>query len=402
MRKKSSQKSICSFFFSIFAASIKIYLMASNKTNILIDLAYIHFKPTSAISTQLYAGRLVQGFEAGSVFHPVVLVTRGMEDYIDELAGFETDKLVIECNAKKTVSVKLDRLFGVIPFEKELERRQIKVVLNNEFRPHSYLYPKKYRQHIIVHDLIAARKPLYKMEFYYPLMLRWAMKRVPYVISISETTRKDLRAWCGRDSDVVYNSIPFDFKIQEQPVSELLGRRYILDVNRFDYYKNTETLIKAFFLLKDRLPQHILYLKGYLKGEYVNGLQAMTDQMGIHDRVVFDTSYRNEGEMRWLYTHADLFVTPSLQEGFGYTPIEAAVLKTPVLISNINTLLEVTQGKLKSFDPHHTEQLAAMMLQMLNNPPTAEELSAIADFYLKEYSLEKQIERLTSLILSHL
>ena len=106
--------------------------------------------------------------------------------------------------------------------------------------------------------------------------------------------------------------------------------------------------------------------------------------------------------MRWLYTHADLFVTPSLKEGFGYTPIEAAVLKTPVLVSDIPTLREVTQGKLETFDPHSPEELAEKMLKMIANPPSEKEKDDIAMFFLKEYSLEKQIEQFTKVILKNI
>lgn len=125
-------------------------------------------------------------------------------------------------------------------------------------------------------------------------------------------------------------------------------------------------------------------------------------QMHLEDRTIIDTSMRTEGEMRWLYTHADLFVTPSLKEGFGYTPIEAAVLKTPVLVSDIPTLREVTQGKLETFDPHLPEELAEKMLKMIANPPSEKEKDDIAMFFLKEYSLEKQIEQFTKVILKNI
>ena len=230
-----------------------------------------------------------------------------------------------------------------------------------------------------------------------------AAKNVPYFITISQITKKDFKEWSSRDSTVIYNSIPFDFTIEEVPVTMVIGKRYILDVNRFDEHKNAESLIRALFLLKDKIP-HILYLKGYAykDGIKINELKALISELGIEDRVIIDTSYRSEGEMRWLYTHADLFVTPSLEEGFGYTPIEAAVLKTPVLISDIPVLKEVTQGKIESFNPHSPEELAEKITRIISNPPSDEERTALSDFYLKEYSLEKQIERFTEVIMHNI
>ncbi len=227
-----------------------------------------------------------------------------------------------------------------------------------------------------------------------------ATTRVPHLISISQSTRKDVLKFAHHDSDVVYNCIPFDFQVEEISVPEINGKPFILDVNRFQEYKNAQLLIRALSLLKDQIP-HLLYFKG-IKTENYTYLEKLSKELGIENRVIFDVSYRSEGEMRYLYTHANLFVTPSLAEGFGYTPIEAAVLKTPVLVSDIPTLREVTQDRLETFDPHSPEELAGKMLNIISAPPSNETLESIADFYLKEYSQERQIERLTEVIMHNL
>ena len=216
-------------------------------------------------------------------------------------------------------------------------------------------------------------------------MLRWKAYKVPYLISISQSTRKLLKKWSGRNSKVIYNSIPFDFQVAESPIAVLQAKKYILDVNRFDKYKNQQALIKAFHILQDKIP-HILYLKGYSCNDDINELRSLIAELGLENRVILDTSYRSEGELLWLYRNADLFVASSLEEGFGYTPIEAAVLKLPVLVSNIPALREVTQGKLEFFNPHSPEELAEKMQHILSAPPSSDALEAISSFYKKEYS----------------
>lgn len=371
------------------------------KKNLLIDLSYIKTVPTGAVSVYIYAGRLIKGFEEGSVFHPIVLTAKGMEEYIDSLAGFEVEKIVISDDGKVTFSRKLDRLLGFVPFEEQLRNKQISVVLSPEFTPYSYSFPKKYKHHLVVHDLIRIHRPRGKGVFYYSLMLRWKVYRVPYLISISQSTRKLLKKWSGCNSKVIYNSIPFDFKVGEIPIAELQGKKYILDVNRFDRYKNQQALIKAFHILQDKIP-HILYLKGYSCNDDINELRSLIAELGLEDRVIMDTSHRSEGELLWLYRNADLFVTPSLEEGFSYTPIEAAVLKIPVLVSDIPTLREVTQGKLELFNPHSPEELAEKMQRIISAPPSSDALEAISTFYKKEYSLETQIARLTEYLLHNM
>ena len=102
--------------------------------------------------------------------------------------------------------------------------------------------------------------------------------------------------------------------------------------------------------------------------------------------------------MRYLYSHADLFVSPSLKEGFGWTPIEAAILKTPVLVSDIVVLKEVTCGKIPTFDPHSPDDLAEHSQEILDNPPGERERTELADFFLDKYSLKNQIAQLEAII----
>lgn len=219
------------------------------------------------------------------------------------------------------------------------------------------------------------------------------IRKYPYVISISKVTRDELLRIDGKASDVAYNSIPFDFKIQEQSVEIACEKKYILDVNRFEQYKNAEVLIRALDLLKNDIP-HVLYLKGGPEHEKeCQRLEQLVVELGLENRVIFDKKFRTEGELHYLYTHADLFVSPSLREGFGWTPIEAAIHKTPVLVSNIEVLQEITCGKTPTFDPQSPEDLAKHILEILNNPPSEQERIEIAEFYLNRYSLEKQIER---------
>ena len=85
--------------------------------------------------------------------------------------------------------------------------------------------------------------------------------------------------------------------------------------------------------------------------------------------------------MRYLYTHADLFVSPSLKEGFGWTPIEAVIMKTPTIVSDISVFKEVTCGKIPMFNPYSPDNLAIHMKDMLTNPPSEKAKTSLASFF---------------------
>jgi glycosyltransferase involved in cell wall biosynthesis len=204
----------------------------------------------------------------------------------------------------------------------------------------------------------------------------------------------------GVDSFVIYNSIPFDFSVNEQPVDTVNGKRFILDVNRFNRYKNAEILIRSFNQIKNEIP-HLLYLKGNkLNPAGYDFLKTLVSELKLENRVILDDSYRSKEEMRYLYRHADLFVSPSLKEGFGWTPIEAAILKTPVLISNIDVLMEVTCNKLPNFNPRSSNELSKKVLELLKNPPEKEEREKLAMFYLRKYSLKNQIDKMVKVFMA--
>ena len=372
------------------------------KINVLVDFSYTTFVAEGAVSVHIYVGRLLAGLANSDILNPIVLSWPGTEDYIDSLAGFKTEKIVIDSKNSVRISRKVDRFLGLIPFEEELKAKHIDIVITPQFSPYMFFYPKKYHQILVVHDLIMAHSFLKEKRYYHPFMQWLAAKRVPHIISISQYTRKDLMQYSGRDSTVIHNSIPFDFQVSEQPIEETQGQRFILNVNHFSGHKNHNTLIQALNILRNEIP-HKLYLKGYKPRENnIEELKVLVTQLGLEDRVTIDTSNRSEAEMRWLYTHADLFVTPSVIEGFGWTPIEAAVLKTPVLVSDIPALREVTCGRIETFDPHSPKQLAEKILNKISSPDSDDKLEELSQFFLEEYSLDTQIRQFTDVILKAL
>ena len=376
------------------------------KYHLLIDCSFFKELVSSNLSLELYTGRLLQGFRNSDVFDLSVIVWKGFELRIDELAGYDVPKIIIDGHHYVTPWPVVDRLLGVVSsgLIKELQEQKIDIVL----MPYHFLcrlyFPQRFHQYVIVHDLDLYS--YFKDKWGICKYLVWRnyhhllLHKTSNFISISEATRQDLKRKDGTNSIVVHNSIPFDFAIMEEPVKEVEGRPYILDVNRFSKNKNTETLIRAFSLLKNRIP-HYLYLKGdnYYQ---IDELQDLVKMLDVGDRVIFDRTFRTESEMRYLYAHADLFVSPSLVEGFGWTPIEAAIMKVPVIVSEIDVLKEVTCGKVPTFDPYSPKELAEKMLTILKNPPKIEAREELSRFYQEKYSLKRQIDSLTELFLQRL
>lgn len=372
------------------------------KYNLLIDCSFSKETKEAPSSLEIYTGRLLQGLRNNETFNITVLMRKDMVEYWERLAGYSLDKIILDKQTKVTPSAKIDRIFRLIPFKKELQQKRIDIVLLPYFTRGLFLYPKKYCQHVVVHDLFYLDTNMnFICNWLFRIQDKLIFHKLKHVITISKGTQKLLKEKEGKDSDIIYNSIPSYTKIEEILIPEIKNKKYILDVNRFTKGKNAEVLIKAFSIIKDNIP-HFLYLKGLCPNNgYIIHLKQLAKTLNIDDRILFDTSEKSDGEMKYLYKHADLFVTPSLKEGFGYTPIEAAILGTPVLISNIDVLKEVTCCKFPSFDPSNPLKLADLILNTIQTPPTEEERIQISLFFQKKYSLEQQINEFSKLLLNH-
>ena len=107
----------------------------------------------------------------------------------------------------------------------------------------------------------------------------------------------------------------------------------------------------------------------------------------------------SDSELRYLYEHATLFVTPSTHEGFGYTPIEAAMCECPVVSSKCEALPETTRGLLNYYEPACDEQaLANKIIEVLHSKPAASKLKKIAEEYRFAYSPELQYNHIFNMM----
>ena len=375
------------------------------KQNLLIDCTYIRKRLRAEDSLVIYAGRLIQGLLRYGHYSIHVLLWREKEDILDSLAGQAFEKIVLDHDdVPLRYYTTYYRMLGILPprLKEELSRRKITKVIQPSHYLSFFHYTRPFEHYVVLHDLFYYdynREARGKLSYFkWTLRDRMFLRRYKYIITISNAVHDELLEHIGKESLVLHNSLAFDFDIPEETVEAVRGKKYILDINSFQKRKNTAMMIRALALLKDSIP-HVLYLKGN-HYDVVNrpALEELVSELGLEDRVIIDIAFRTEGEIRYLYTHADLFISPSLKEGFGWTPVEAAILKTPVLVSDLEVFREITCGRIPTFDPHSPEDLAAHILEILNDPPSGEEKTELAGFFLEQYSLKKQIERLEEIL----
>lgn len=160
-------------------------------------------------------------------------------------------------------------------------------------------------------------------------------------------------------------------------------RPYVLSVNSLRVHKNILTLIRAFARIEDQV-DHWLVLVGSGDPRGNDAVNRELRNLGV--RKVVQTGYVSEAQRNDLYRNAALFVSPSLHEGFGMTPVEAALYGVPVLTTRETSLPEVTRELLEYYEPATDDVvLSRRMMEMLAQPPDQVRLDAIRSEYAKAY-----------------
>jgi glycosyltransferase involved in cell wall biosynthesis len=118
-----------------------------------------------------------------------------------------------------------------------------------------------------------------------------------------------------------------------------VGGRFFLFVGALEPRKNITFLLDVFRKHVASHPNDRLVLCGPPGWNNAEILQAI-ESFQPADRLV-RLSYVSDAELRWLYRNASCLLMPSLYEGFGLPPLEAAALGTPSLVSDGGSLPEV-------------------------------------------------------------
>ena len=213
------------------------------------------------------------------------------------------------------------------------------------------------------------------------------VKKTAFFIVPSEYVKKDLLInYQGVEEEKV-TVLPNPIYIDNSDLSEYnVERKYILSVNSILPHKNMITLLKAFFYIMDDI-EHNLILVGK-KSEYLDSeIIEYIEKIG-KDRLKI-TGYISNSKRNYLYKNASLFVSSSLHEGFGMTPIEAALFEIPVITTLMTSIPESSLNLLNYYDPPDDYRvLADKIIEVLISNKDHRSLSDIRKKYENKYNIE--------------
>jgi glycosyltransferase involved in cell wall biosynthesis len=205
------------------------------------------------------------------------------------------------------------------------------------------------RSVVTIHDLAFLRMPETcerKNLAYLTGQINRTLDEADHVIAVSEFTAHELRELLDVPADRVTaipsgleppGHIPDATEIQAARKMLKLWRPYVLSVGTLEPRKNYTFLADVFDAL-DRYDGDLVIagMRGWKYEPILQRLAASPKAARIHY-----LEYVDDALLPGLYAGADAFLFPSHYEGFGFTPLEAMGLGTPVVSSAGGSLAEV-------------------------------------------------------------
>ncbi|MCY6369889.1 glycosyltransferase family 4 protein [Clostridium ganghwense] len=242
----------------------------------------------------------------------------------------------------------------------------------------------KCKKVITIHDLIPYLMPETVGKGY---LLKF-LKEVPYIIqnadgiiTVSEYSKKDILKFFPIDeskifvtplaADNIYKPLNKELCLTSLKETYNIKTPFILYIGGFSPRKNVTSLIKSFTKLSPHFDKdYSLVIVGAKKdlGDYLNNKYLNSS------KIVF-TGFVPQDILPLFYNGCEVFVYPSLYEGFGLPPLEAMSCGTPVITSNLTSIPEVVEDSGILINPYDENELTKSIEKVLNDTVLRKTLS---------------------------
>jgi glycosyltransferase involved in cell wall biosynthesis len=251
---------------------------------------------------------------------------------------------------------------------------------------------------IVIHDLAFFMNELnaYPLTdtFYMHMMIKSSVKRANRIITVSENTKRDIIKFLGVEESKItvthlasnkkYRIIEDEIRLNEIKKKYNLNNKFIFYCGSLSPRKNMIRLLMAFDIIRNKIP-HKLVLTG---GRSWNDKTLNNLIHKIGDDVI-KLGFVPDEDTPLLYNLADLFVYPSLYEGFGLPTLEAMACGCPVFTSNVSSIPEVIGDAGIMIDPYNVDEMAKSMYDILKDDGMKGDMVKRGQKQIKKFSWDK-------------
>ena len=316
-----------------------------------IDLTWL--KPQKSGGVQAFIENLIEGFLKLEDNNEYILFLA--EDNQEYLSKVFKDKRItnVVCNTE-AFNVKKHLLWQNLFQYNVLKKNNIDFCFFPVYEMPIYKC-KKIKNVTTIHDIQAFHYPEYfsKLEnIWFRLGWKTAILNSDKIVAITEYTKQDLMENFKHKNNIISIHNPVVLKDSEIEDFDLLKEKYNIKENEYYYtvssmhkHKNLITLVKMIKEIKEKnynIPQKLV-ISG-VGGPNKEKLIETIKEMDIEENIII-TNFVSNAERNSLIKNSNVFLFPSIFEGFGMPPIEAMHIGAKVITTNYTSLPEVTKGK---------------------------------------------------------
>jgi glycosyltransferase involved in cell wall biosynthesis len=276
------------------------------------------------------------------------------------------------------------------------------------YSPDFVLPPTRAQKKILtIHDLSFKRFPetaVPNLKWYLDAAVPRSIGRADLLLADSEATRADLielfhvppervrTLYSG--CDPIFRRVADARELQQVRAQYQLQKPFLLHVGTIEPRKNLVRLIEAFSKLPRRRELDLVIAGG--AGWMYDEIYAAPERFGVSASVRF-IGFVPDADLPGLYSLAEVFVYPSLYEGFGLPVLEALACGAAVVTANNSSLPEVAGDAALLIDAHDTDALAWAITRFLDDSTWRGIMQQKALAQANKFSWEKSAHELRAL-----
>lgn len=227
------------------------------------------------------------------------------------------------------------------------------------------------------------------------------------VVAITEDMKRELQKIYKKEIFVIPNSVNLE-KFKGHEKQELRKRYNILGSEKIILFagvvrpvKGVKYLVEAFSAINKKIPELKLFIIG--EGSEIENLKNFAIEKNIEDKVIFKGKIDTRKVAEYMVL-SDIFVLPSLSEGFPLVVLEAMAAGLPIVCTNVRGLPEIVEDNKNGFlvEPENSNQISEKMLLLFDKKELCEKMQKNNLEKAKLYSLENTIKKIENIYLKAL
>lgn len=353
--------------------------------------------PAQPVGAGVYIIQLIRALATEPGAHRlVVFAQRGRRDLIDtpRLTGVEWIETPDLSPARRLVWEQV-----ALP---ALARRAGVEVLHSLHYTRPYFLPCA--SVVTFHDMTFFLYPklhTFSKRVFFPWMMRMSARKAQAIIAVSENTHRDAVRILKIAPDKIFtvqNGIGAEFRpIDDPALLQACRKKYNLEQPFFLYVgtveprKNLPLLLRAFARLAAQGSDFSLVIVGRLGWMYEDVFR-LVESLGLSGRVQF-TGYVPAEDLPMVYNLAQIFVYPSLYEGFGFPPLEAMACGAPVITTASSAMRDQVGDAAILTPPGDEQALYEAMDQLAYNPELRRMLSVRGRSQAAQYTWQTTAQK---------